>query len=291
MHFRLLILASTMSVAAAAASPERPPASDWSVAVGGGALALPSHPGAASLRVLPLPFVDIRYKDVLFLSPIAGLGVNALSVETARFGVAFSPDFGRSASSSDRLRGFGDISAGAMVKVFGTYSVGPVALLADVRRELGGGDGTLADAGVTTTMPILPRLLLSATATLTWADAQYGRCSRSSAPSCCSGRPPGARWSSGGSSRASAASSRTGCSYFDKTTSTSPSLTAWPSLQRISATLASSGDSTGISIFMLSRMTSTSPAETASPCFFSIFHTVPVMCACTSIKVPPKATA
>jgi MipA family protein len=174
MNFRVLLAASAIP-AAAAAFPERPPPSDWSVALGGGALALPSYPGAASFRVLPLPFVDVRYKDVLFLSPVAGLGVNALSVEKARFGMAFSPDFGRSASSSDRLRGFGDISAGAILKVFGTYRLGPVALLADVRRELGGGDGTLADAGVTTMIPILPRLLLSATATLTWADAPYVR--------------------------------------------------------------------------------------------------------------------
>src|SRR2546430_3481733 len=36
------------------------------------------------------------------------------------------------------------------------------------------------------------------------------------------------------------------------------------------------------SIFMLSRITSTSPAFTSSPTFFSIFHTVPVMWAGTS---------
>src|SRR5438128_6474729 len=69
--------------------------------------------------------------------------------------------------------------------------------------------------------------------------------------------------------------------YFS-TTSTSPSLTGCVSLQRISATRPSSGASTGISIFMLSRITSTSPAFTSSPIFFSIFQTVPVMWAGTS---------
>jgi outer membrane protein len=174
MNIRVLVAAATFS-AAAVAFPERPQPSDWSVSLGGGALALPSYPGAASLRVLPLPFVDVRYKDVLFLSPVAGLGVNAISLERMRFGIAFSPDFGRSASSSDRLRGFGDISAGAMMKVFGTYGLGPIALLADIRQELGSGDGTLADAGVTTTLPLARRLILSATASLTWANARYAR--------------------------------------------------------------------------------------------------------------------
>src|SRR5919204_4094338 len=66
------------------------------------------------------------------------------------------------------------------------------------------------------------------------------------------------------------------------TISTSPSLTGCVSLHRISATFPSSGASTGISIFMLSRITSTSPAFTSSPTFFSIFQTVPVMWAGTS---------
>ena len=56
-------------------------------------------------------------------------------------------------------------------------------------------------------------------------------------------------------------------------------------MQRTSATLPSSGASTGISIFIDYRMTNTSPAETVSPGFFSIFHTVPVMWAGTSTKV------
>jgi outer membrane scaffolding protein for murein synthesis (MipA/OmpV family) len=174
MDIRVLLAASAIS-AAAVAVPDRPVPSDWSVSLGGGALAMPSYPGAASLRVVPLPFIDVRYRDVLFLSPVAGLGVNAFAVENARFGVAFSPDFGRSASSNERLRGFGDISAGAMMKLFGTYRMGPVAWLADVRRELGSGDGTLVDAGLTTMLPLGRRLLLSATATVTWADARYAR--------------------------------------------------------------------------------------------------------------------
>src|SRR5204863_3681655 len=75
--------------------------------------------------------------------------------------------------------------------------------------------------------------------------------------------------------------------HYFSTTSTSPSLTGCDSLQRISVTLPSSGASTGISIFMLSRMTSTSPVFTSSPTFFSIFQTVPVMCAGTSAMSDP----
>jgi len=77
---------------ASAAPLDRPLPSDWSFEFGGGALALPSFPGAASTRVLPLPFVDLRYGDRVFLSPISGLGVNLVAVPGARLGVALLPD-------------------------------------------------------------------------------------------------------------------------------------------------------------------------------------------------------
>lgn len=134
---------------------------------------MPSYPGAASLRLLPVPFVDVQYRDAIFLSPIAGLGVNALRVGSLRAGVAILPDFGRSASSADRLRGWGDVSAGANLKVFAVYPLGPAALLADVRRQVGAGNGTLVEAGVTSTRKLARRLILSATATVSWADARY----------------------------------------------------------------------------------------------------------------------
>jgi outer membrane scaffolding protein for murein synthesis (MipA/OmpV family) len=173
-------LALLVVAAYAPASPaeriDRPLPSDWSFVFGGGALARPSYPGAASTRVLPLPFVDLRYGDRVFLSPISGLGVNLVAVPAARLGVALLPDFGRSASSSDRLRGWGDIGAGADLKLFGQLRVlGPLAVLAGVRRQLGAGNGTVVDAGLTSTLPLMRRLIVSATGTVTWADARYTR--------------------------------------------------------------------------------------------------------------------
>ncbi len=62
----------------------------------------------------------------------------------------------------------------------------------------------------------------------------------------------------------------------------SPSFTAWPSSQRISFTVPSSSASTGISIFIDSRITTVSPSAMVSPTWHSIFHTVPVMWASMS---------
>jgi len=91
---------------ASAAPIDHPMPSDWSFTLGAGALLTPSYPGAASTKVVPLPFVDVRYKDRIFLSPIAGLGVNVLAVPGARLGVSLLPDLGRSASQGNRLRGW-----------------------------------------------------------------------------------------------------------------------------------------------------------------------------------------
>lgn len=92
-------LASLVVVAYAPGSPaqednfagpaplDRPVPSDWSFAFGGGALALPSYAGASPTKILPLPWIDLRYRDRIFLSPIAGLGVNLVAVHGGRLGV------------------------------------------------------------------------------------------------------------------------------------------------------------------------------------------------------------
>ncbi len=149
--------------------------SDWSITVGGGVLSTPSYPGAASSRVMPMPFFDVQYRQLLFLSPMSGLGINAVATPQVQAGVAVQPDFGRTASSADRLRGWGDVSPGADLKVFGMYSLGRIALLGDVRRQLGAGNGTLIDGGVTGMLVHSRYLMLSATATVSWADGRYAR--------------------------------------------------------------------------------------------------------------------
>src|SRR6476659_2085819 len=64
---------------------------------------------------------------------------------------------------------------------------------------------------------------------------------------------------------------------------TLPSSTASPSLILISRTVPAHGASTGISIFIDSKMMTVSPSLTLLPGFASIFQTVPVMCDLTSV--------
>jgi outer membrane scaffolding protein for murein synthesis (MipA/OmpV family) len=176
-------LIAVLLAGSAAVAHETPPESamtprtfsTWSLSIGGGALAMPSRPGAASLMVMPIPFLDVQYRQVAFLSPVTGLGVNALATQRAKLSLAVLPDFGRSTSSADRARGWGDISPGATLKLSAMYSLGRIALLADVRRQLGAANGTLVGAGVSSTVPIARHLILSGTAVVDWANARYMR--------------------------------------------------------------------------------------------------------------------
>jgi hypothetical protein len=56
----------------------------------------------------------------------------------------------------------------------------------------------------------------------------------------------------------------------------------------IAVTFPSPVDSTGISIFIDSRMTTVCPSVTLSPTATSIFHTVPAMCALTVVAIGPR---
>ena len=163
-----LVLGAALSAGAAGAQE---PGTGWTVAVGGGAIAAPSYPGSGSYRIIPVPFLDLRYGNRFFASPL-GTGINFVAERQLRLGVSVAPDLGRGA---DSVRGLAGIGPAADVKLFAVVGAGPVGVLADVRHQLGGADGTLVDAGLTTTLPALPGLLVSATGLVTWADRQYMR--------------------------------------------------------------------------------------------------------------------
>jgi len=163
-----LALRAAISGEATAAEEER---SAWAVTFGAGAIAAPEYPGSSSLRLLPVPLVDVRYGNRFFISPL-GTGVNLIAERQLRVGISVMPDLGR---AGDAARHLGQIGPAAEAKVFAETYSGPIGFLAGVRHQLGGSDGTLIDAGVMTHLPPLPGLFVSATAMLTWADGQSMR--------------------------------------------------------------------------------------------------------------------
>ncbi len=201
---------------ASAAAPERRLPSDWSFEFGGGALAVPSYAGASSTKIIPLPWIDVHYKNLFFLSPISGLGVNLVAVPEGRLAVALLPDLGRSASSNNLLRGWGDIGAGADLRLSGQLHLfGPISALAGVRRQLGGGNGNRRRlCRSVRCFPRFPPAPGSGTSRWRWppssASITIGPSNPFSGRRSCSAMRPTARSPNNASSFRSAASSRTG---------------------------------------------------------------------------------
>jgi outer membrane scaffolding protein for murein synthesis (MipA/OmpV family) len=150
----------------------------WQVVVGAAASAAPLYDGARPYRVRPGPTVDIRYKDLAFLSAGGGLGVNLLRGENYRAGVALAYDLGRKVSDyPSHLNGLGDISPAPVVKLFASYAVSksfPLVIRADLRRIVGASDGFVGDLGAYLPLPGSSReFVMFAGPSITFADSNY----------------------------------------------------------------------------------------------------------------------
>jgi outer membrane scaffolding protein for murein synthesis (MipA/OmpV family) len=101
--------------------------------------------------------VDVRYKDIAFLSTGEGIGVNLFSFRHISGGVAISYDLGRSPHlDGEALSGLGTIHPAPEVKVFATYALAkafPLTIRVDARKQLGATNGYIGDVGAYLPMP------------------------------------------------------------------------------------------------------------------------------------------
>ena len=147
----------------------------WRVVLGVAEALQPRYDGARPYHAQTGPVIDIRYKDVAFLSIGEGFGVNLLHGTHHRVGVALDFDLGRKAADyPSHLHGLGDIEAAPVIKVFGSYVVSkafPLVIRADVREIVGGARGTLADIEAFLPLPgSSEKLVMLAGPSLTFAD-------------------------------------------------------------------------------------------------------------------------
>jgi len=147
----------------------------WRVVLGIADVAQPRYDGADPYHIQTGPVIDIRYKDVAFLSVGEGIGVNLFHGTHHRIGVALDYDLGRKASDyPSHLQGLGDISAAPVVKLFGSYTISrsfPLVIRMDVREIIGGAHGTLGDIDAFLPLPgSSEKLIMLAGPSLTFAD-------------------------------------------------------------------------------------------------------------------------
>jgi len=183
--------------ATAAGAPARRP--EWRVTLGAGAVVGPPFRdlGSDEIRAAVFPYVDIRWRDRLFLTPIEGLGVNLVAGPRLRLGVAGHVDAGRRSDDAPRLRGLGDVSAAPVLVLFGDYDLPRVSYQTAARRRLSSGGGLLVELSAAYRALPTRRLMLRVGPTVTWMDRHYatGRFGVAPARAASSGLPahlPGA---------------------------------------------------------------------------------------------------
>jgi len=149
------------------------PIPDWRISFGGGGVVLPLYEGADKYRLQPAPVLDIRYRDIAFLSVGDGLGVNLIRGETFRAGVAVGYDVGRNAHLSGRLNGLGNVGAAPEPRLFAGVALLPVVIAANLRRALGGHDGVIGDLGAYVPVYGSADLVVFVGPSLTFANQRY----------------------------------------------------------------------------------------------------------------------
>lgn len=118
----------------------------WQIDVGPGVLAVPRFPGSDGLRILPIPQLDIRYKNQFFASVQTGIGYNVLNTRKWRAGPILRPEFGRTQSDIAVFPGLDRIRFAPELGGFLTYQPSLfTSVQLEVRKAVGGHDGVVAD--------------------------------------------------------------------------------------------------------------------------------------------------
>jgi outer membrane scaffolding protein for murein synthesis (MipA/OmpV family) len=151
---------------------------DWRVILGTAAQVQPAYDGSRAYRVQGGPVINIRYRDVAFISTGEGLGFNFLRGDHYQVGLAMAYDLGRQEKQDfANLRGMGNISAAPAAKVYGSWVLSrkfPMILRVDARQFIGGAEGAVGDAGVYLPLPGSSKtFVMFAGPSITLADNHY----------------------------------------------------------------------------------------------------------------------
>ncbi|KXU82765.1 structural protein MipA [Paraburkholderia monticola] len=130
---------------------------DWQLRLGVATSFQPRFEGSDRYHVVAGPSIDVRYKDLFFLSSGEGFGVNFAQGENWRMSLAAVYDLGRRGQDDPQeLNGLGNINFAPGLKLAGEYVVSknfPLVLRADIRRYFGGSNGWIGDLGAYMPMP------------------------------------------------------------------------------------------------------------------------------------------
>lgn len=149
------------------------PLPDWRVMLGAVGSIAPTFEGSDKYKITPGGFLDVRFRDLAFLSTGEGVGVNLLRGMNYRAGISLGYDTGRKDDNDHGIKGLPKVSPAPEIKAFGEIFIMPVALTFNFRRAVGGHNGWIGDIGFY--MPLFEGggFILFAGPSVTFVNSEY----------------------------------------------------------------------------------------------------------------------
>jgi outer membrane scaffolding protein for murein synthesis (MipA/OmpV family) len=156
----------------------QPDPPEWRTILGVAAQAQPVYDGSRAYRVQGGPVINIRYRDIAFISSGEGIGYNVLHGDHYEVGVGMTYDLGRKEKYDfTNLHGMGDIGAAPVAKLYASWVLSrkfPIIMRVSARQFIGGAQGAVGDAGVYLPLPGSSRtFVMFAGPSITMATTHY----------------------------------------------------------------------------------------------------------------------
>ncbi|MES0862784.1 MipA/OmpV family protein [Ruegeria sp. SCPT10] len=126
---------------------------DWAFYIGAGGGLVPEYQGSDEYELAPLVTFEGVWRDRFVISD-QGLGAFLYDQNGFRVSAAVGYGGGRDEDDSDDLKGLGDIDNSAVLSLGTQFDLGQsLTATADVRKFLGGSEGTVVSLGLQTQVP------------------------------------------------------------------------------------------------------------------------------------------
>lgn len=141
--------------------------------IGAGVVFTPEYPGSGSYEANPLPDVDLRFGERIFVNTRQGAGLYLVENERFALGAALYLRPGRDQDDAPRLNGLGDIDTAAQLRAFGRLSLGRFVFGVTAAQDLGGSDGVTADFSAAMPHRVDDRLTITPVISTRYGDGDY----------------------------------------------------------------------------------------------------------------------
>tara|TARA_B100001123_G_C15328676_1_gene1030458 strand:- start:2050 stop:2835 length:786 start_codon:yes stop_codon:yes gene_type:complete len=121
--------------------------SDWRINVGSGLVMAPDYPGSTEYEVLPVPLIDVEWREKYFVSTQRGLGAVLFRDGQMRGGLRLTYDRGRQSSQNSRLGNLRDIESSIEGGAFFELYRKNWRFLGDVRKGITDGHQGIIASG------------------------------------------------------------------------------------------------------------------------------------------------